>query len=87
MSERSASVSSGFPNARKHLKARSRRLSDLIVFECFWKTTKYKYLKWPLNRCAIANKGYYARVNLLFAFFFKLSRSGAKSVRVFHNSR
>ena len=30
----SASVSSGFPNTRKLMKARGRRLSDLIVFEC-----------------------------------------------------
>ena len=46
ISKTSASVSSGFPNTRKLMKARGRRPSAFIVFEC---------LETPMKRL-IANK-------------------------------
>ena len=42
ISKTSASVSSGFPNTRKLMKARGRRPSDLIVFECLETPMKHE---------------------------------------------
>ena len=40
--ETSASVSSGFPNTRKQMKARGRRPSAFLVFECFEAPMKHE---------------------------------------------
>ena len=42
ISNTSASVSSGFPNTRNLMKARDRRLSELIVFECLETPMKHE---------------------------------------------
>ena len=42
ISKTSASVSSGFPNTRKLMKARCRRPSAFIVFECFETPMKHE---------------------------------------------
>ena len=42
ISKTSASVSSGFPNTRKQMKARSRRPSAFIVFECLESPMKHE---------------------------------------------
>ena len=42
ISKTSASVSSGFPNTRKQMKARGRRLSAFIVFECLETLMKHE---------------------------------------------
>ena len=42
ISKTSASVSSGFPNTRKLMKARGRRPSAFIVFECLETPMKHE---------------------------------------------
>ena len=42
ISKNSASVSSGFPNTRKQMKARGRRPSAFIVFECLETPMKHE---------------------------------------------
>ena len=42
ISKSSASVSSGFPNMRKLMKARGRRPSAFIVFECLETPMKHE---------------------------------------------
>ena len=42
ISKTSASVSLGFPNTRKLMKARGRRPSAFIVFECLETPTKHE---------------------------------------------
>ena len=42
ISKMSASVSSGFPNTRKLMKARGRRPSAFIVFECLETPMKHE---------------------------------------------
>ena len=43
ISKTSASVSSGFPNTRKQMKARGRRQSAFVVFECLETPMKHSH--------------------------------------------